>query len=100
MRPDFTSLPHRISGSYTIITHHTRTPFETDAVVDASPARRVAAVGAGIAVVAAGIGQSLQSSPTTATVAVNLGVLGMLVAGFGIARRPKDGLTLFIASAT
>jgi hypothetical protein len=82
------------------MTQDRRLPFETDAAVDVSPARRLAAIGAAIAVVAAGLGQGLQTSPAAAVVAVNIGILGMLVAGFGIARRPKDSPTLLIAGAT
>ena len=67
-----------------------------DADADRGPARRLAAVGAGIAAVAALVGQALQSVPAAAITAVNLGVLGMLVAGFAITRRPKDSLTLAI----
>src|SRR5438876_7507805 len=102
MRPDLPS-PRpapTLPGSCTIMTLDARAPFGTDPAGDAGPARRLATVGAGIAALAAAIGLSLRGIPTAAVTAVNLGVLGMLVAGFGIVRRPKDSLTLLIGSAT
>ena len=39
-------------------------------------------------------------TPVPAVVAVNAGVAGMLLAGLAVARRPKDSLTLALASAT
>ena len=48
----------------------------------------------GTRALAAGIGLAARSVPAAALVAVNLGCLGILVAGFGIVRRPKDSLTL------
>src|SRR5689334_829162 len=100
MRPGLSSLPPRTSGSCTSMTHDPHAPFASPVVDDPSAARRTAAVGAGLAAVAAAVGQGLQSSPAAAIASVNLGVLGMLVAGFGVARRPKDSVTLLTASAT
>jgi hypothetical protein len=82
------------------MTLETRAPFGIDPAADARPAQRLATVGAGIAAAAAALGFGLRGIPAAAITAVNLGVLGMLVAGFGVTRRPKDGLTLLIASAT
>src|SRR5262245_30690099 len=100
MRPDFSCPRPEHFWELHPMTTDARAPFGSETVGDVGPARRLAAVGASIAVVAAGLGLALRAVPAAAVAAVNLGVLGMVVAGFGVARRPKDSRTLLTGSAT
>jgi hypothetical protein len=59
-------------------------------------------VGLAVGVIAAGLGMASRESAGgwSAVVAAILGVVGMLIAGYGISRRPKDTITLLLAAAT
>jgi hypothetical protein len=63
---------------------------------------RVSAVGAAIAGVAAAAGATVTSNPAhwLAVAAAIAGVLGMVIAGYAISRRPKDSVTLGLAALT
>src|SRR5688572_22171053 len=63
---------------------------------------RAAATGAGIAGVAAVLGRTMgrdPESPLAAATAI-AGVVGMLVAGYAVSRRPKDSVPLGLAALT
>src|SRR5436190_972320 len=87
-------------GGCPAMTTDMRGPLDGPSPADVGLGRRVAFIGVAMAGTAALIGFALRAVPAAAIVAVNLGVLGMIVAGFGIARRPKDSLTLLTGSAT
>jgi hypothetical protein len=89
----------------------TRAPVETGAAPDARPVQRLSVLGAGLAAGAALLGVAVNGSSAlglagppppsvSAVIAVWVGVLGMVLAGFAIARRPKDSPTLALACAT
>ncbi len=63
---------------------------------------RIAAIGAGLAAVAAGVGVTVENAPDRwpAAAAGILGIAGMLVAGFAVTCRPKDSITLGLAALT
>jgi hypothetical protein len=63
---------------------------------------RTAAIGTGLAVVAAGIGVAVENAPDgwPAVAAALLGVGAMLVGGYAVSRRPKDSVTLGLAALT
>jgi hypothetical protein len=62
---------------------------------------RTAGVGMAVAAVAAGVGWASAAAPDQwpAVAAALLGVVGMLTAGYAVARRPKDSVTLGLAAA-
>ena len=59
-------------------------------------------IGLAIGVLALGLGLSSWSNPESpsAVAAAILGVVGMLIGGYGVSRRPKDSITLLLAAAT
>jgi hypothetical protein len=61
---------------------------------------RLAGVGAGTAAVAAALGFASRYTATLSVTAGVLGVLGMIVAGFTVSRRPRDSAVLAAAALT
>ncbi len=76
-----------------------RAPERTGPADDGGRALRLAQAGAGVAAAAALVGWSLRSSTAVALTAVVLGILGMLIAGLAVARRPTDSWVLLCAAA-
>src|SRR6516164_7760499 len=63
---------------------------------------RGALIGIGLAAVSAGVGLTSENAPEQplAAAAAITGVVGMVVAGYAVSRRPKDSITLGLAALT
>jgi hypothetical protein len=59
-------------------------------------------VGVALAALAAAVGVAVENKPDewSANAAATVGVVGMVVAGYAISRRPKDSITLLLAGLT